>query len=131
MDGDVQSCGFSRSVLTVREEASGTPAVLDVGASRPFEQPKAREHGGQSSNAFRASPQATIDDESPIPVRITGAFAGYPTDASVRSDLTLPAHLSLMATRRKTEQRDRAGSIKGQLGRIESVSYFSIYRADY
>jgi len=131
VDGDVQSCGFSRSVLTVREEASCTFAVLDVGASRPFEQPKAREHGGQSSNAFRASPQATID-KNPIPVRITGAFAVHPTDASLRSDLTLlPVHLSLMATRRKTEQRDRAGSIKGQLGRIESVSYFSIYRADY
>jgi len=74
MDGDVQSCGFSRSVLTVREKASDTFAVLDVGASRPFEQPKAREHGGQSSNAFRVPPQATIEEESPI--RITGAFAG-------------------------------------------------------
>lgn len=59
----------------MREEASDAFAVLDVGASRPFEQPKAREHGGQSSNAFRASPQATID-KSPIPIRITDVLAG-------------------------------------------------------
>ena len=62
MDGDVQRCRLSRSVLTVREKASGTFAVLDVGASRLFEQPKAREHGSQSSNAFRASPQPTIEE---------------------------------------------------------------------
>ena len=123
MDGDVQSCGLSRSVLTVREKASSTFAVLDVGASRLFEQPKAREHEGRSSNAFRVSPQPTIEGRGwrvqLVGFRITDAFAGWAL-CEIRLD-SPPPHLCLMATKRKTEQRARAGSIKGELERIESV----------
>ena len=55
--GYVQSGRFGGSVLTVRENASGPFAILDVGASSLFEQPEAREHDGQSPNAFHHNRQ--------------------------------------------------------------------------
>ena len=114
LDGDIQSCGLSKGVLTVREEAGGTFAVLDVGASRLFEQPKAREHEDKSSNTIFHSHRRSCNRgkgisqrDKFVSFRITDAFVKWAlwTGHTSRSSTTPLPHGHQAETR--TEGRDR------------------------